>query len=90
VSKHGFEMCLLFYASITVSSTVSLCSECASCARLEVDSAIITIFFASGQTYVALSRVRKHEDLTLWDFSPNAIIIAHSCWNGVTLLIKLD
>jgi len=46
---------------------------------LTVDSAIVTLnhkFFASGLAYVALSRVRKLEDLTLWDFSPNAIKIA--------------
>ena len=44
-----------------------------------MDSAIVTLnhnFFASGQAYVALSRVRKLEDLTLWDFSPSAIKIA--------------
>ena len=46
---------------------------------LTVDSAIVTLnnnFFASGQAYVALSRVRNLDDLTLWDFIPNAIKIA--------------
>ena len=32
-------------------------------------------FFASGQAYVALSRVRKLDDLVLWDFCPAAIML---------------
>ena len=46
---------------------------------LTVDKAIVLLnnnFFASGQAYVALSKVRKLEDLTLWDFDLNAIKIA--------------
>ena len=46
---------------------------------LTVDSAIVTLnnnFFASGQAYVALSRVRKLDNLILWDFTPSAIKIA--------------
>ena len=30
-------------------------------------------FFASGQAYVALSRVRNLSDLVLWEFDPSAI-----------------
>ena len=43
---------------------------------LTVQKAIVCLnssFFASGQTYVALSRVRKLEDLILWDFCAPAI-----------------
>ena len=46
---------------------------------LTVDKAIVMLinkFFASGQAYVALSRVRKLEDLMLWDYDPNAIKLA--------------
>ena len=46
---------------------------------LTVDKAIVTLnhnFFASGQAYVALSRVRHLKDLTLWDFTPFAIKLA--------------
>ena len=43
---------------------------------LTVDKAIVLLnnnFFASGQAYVALSRVRNLQDLVLWDYDPNAI-----------------
>ena len=46
---------------------------------LTVDKAIVTLnhnFFASGQAYVALSRVRTLDSLTLWDYTPSAIKIA--------------
>ena len=46
---------------------------------LTVDKAIVTLnhnFFASGQAYVALSRLRTLESLTLWDYTPSAIKIA--------------
>ena len=46
---------------------------------LTVDKAIVTLnhnFFASGQAYVALSRVRTLDSLTLWHYSPSAIKIA--------------
>ena len=32
-------------------------------------------FFASGQAYVALSRVRSLHDLVLWQFHPSAIYV---------------
>ena len=41
-----------------------------------VQKAIVVLsdkFFESGQAYVALSRVRKLEDLVLWDFDPVAV-----------------
>ena len=43
---------------------------------LTVQKAIICLnssFFASGQAYVALSRVRKLDDMILWDFCASAI-----------------
>ena len=46
---------------------------------LTVDKAIVILnnnFFASGQAYVALSRVRTLENLTLWCYTPSAIKIA--------------
>ena len=46
---------------------------------LTVDKAIVTLnqnFFASGQAYVALSRVRTLHNLTLWTYTPSAIKIA--------------
>ena len=46
---------------------------------LTVDKAIVTLnhnFFASGQAYVALSRVRTVDSLTLWDYTPFAIKVA--------------
>ena len=46
---------------------------------LTVDNAIVLLnnkFFASGQAYVALSRVRRLDDLTLWDYDSNAIKLA--------------
>ena len=46
---------------------------------LTVDKAIVVLnnnFFASGQAYVALSRVRNLQDLMLWDYDPNAIKLA--------------
>ena len=46
---------------------------------LTVDKAIILLnqnFFASGQAYVALSRVRTLDNLTLWVYAPSAIKIA--------------
>ena len=46
---------------------------------LTVDKAIVVLnnnFFASGQAYVALSRVRYLQDLMLWDYDPNAIKLA--------------
>ena len=32
-------------------------------------------FFASGQAYVALSRVRTLSDMVLWEFHPSAIYL---------------
>ena len=46
---------------------------------LTVDEAIVMLngnFFASGQGYVALSRVCRLEDLSLWDFNPCTIKLA--------------
>ena len=46
---------------------------------LTVDKAIVMLnhnFFASGQAYVALSRVRSADNLTLWSYTPSAIKIA--------------
>ena len=46
---------------------------------LTVDKAIILLnqnFFASGQAYVALSRVRMLDNLILWVYTPSAIKIA--------------
>ena len=43
---------------------------------LTVQKAIVCLsssFFASGLAYVALSRVRRLDDMTLWDFCPSAI-----------------
>ena len=43
---------------------------------LTVQKAIVCLnssFFASGQAYVALSCVRKLDDMILWDFCPSAI-----------------
>ena len=43
---------------------------------LTVQKAVICLnssFFASGQAYVALSRVRKLADMILWDFCPSSI-----------------
>ena len=45
---------------------------------LTVQKAIVCLnssFFASGQAYVALSRVRRLDDMTLWDFCPSAICL---------------
>ena len=36
-------------------------------------------FFESGQAYVALSRVRHLEDLTIWRYHPSAILILDFC-----------
>ena len=46
---------------------------------LTVDKAVVIVnhnFFASGQAYVALSRVRTADNLTLWSYTPSAIKIA--------------
>ena len=46
---------------------------------LTVDKAIVILnhnFFASGQAYVALSRVRTADNLILWSYTPSAIKIA--------------
>ena len=46
---------------------------------LTVEKAIVTLnnnFFESGQAYVALSRVRKLDDLVLWNFSRSAIMLS--------------
>ena len=46
---------------------------------LTVDKAIVLLnhnFFASGQAYVALSRVHTADNLTLWNYTPSAIKIA--------------
>ena len=43
---------------------------------LTVQKAIVCLnskFFASGQAYVALSRVRRLDDMIPWDFRPSAI-----------------
>ena len=46
---------------------------------LTVDKAVVILnhnLFASGQAYVALSRVRTADNLTLWSYTPSAIKIA--------------
>ena len=46
---------------------------------LTVEKAIVTLnnnVFESGQAYVALSRVRKLDDLVLWNFSCSAIMLS--------------
>ena len=55
-----------------------------------VQKAIVCLnskFFESGQAYVAFSRVRTLEDLTLWDLCPPAIGLLGFYWHGVTVLI---
>ena len=47
--------------------------------KIEIKGAIVMLnehFFATGQAYVALSRVRRLQDLSLWDFNPCAIKLA--------------
>ena len=47
---------------------------------MTVKKAIVLLnenFFASGQAYVALSRVRNIKDLTIWKYRPSAIHIGH-------------
>lgn len=37
-------------------------------------------FFASGQAYVALSRVKSLNDLVLWEFHPSAVYLEPLQW----------
>ena len=56
---------------------------------LTVQKAIICLnssFFASGQAYVALSRVRKLDDMILWDF----VLLLFTYFNSTDLLKRCD